>query len=194
MVPLSKFIIGALFCSSLCCGLLMPTPAHAQNITKLTDENVREFIETTAAIMNGQHSDMTDEEIDAYLELHIESGARFKSTMRYTIPGYEVQEKIMSVNKDEFMRGINEASNSVDGYENQIQIDDISITDDGKKAIVKTRSHESGKMPVTDNIEQAEVPIEGVSSCSQIITLNKKNVIQMYGATCVTDIEFIAIE
>jgi hypothetical protein len=110
--------------------------------------------------------------------------------MRYAIPGFDTQVKIMTVDKDDFIESIHQSGNTMDGYESQIEVSEIKISKDGRKATLKTRTLESGKMPVSDNIELEEVPVEGMSTCTQTLMLSKEDIIQMYNATCVTDIQF----
>lgn len=167
---------------------VMIAPALAED--QLTEENIRAFVEKTTTITSGKDSGMSKEEVSAYLDAHLHDDARFKSTMRYAIPGFDVQEKTMSVDKMDFIEGIGEASSAMGNYESQIIISDIKISKDGKKATLKTKAHESGMMPVTDDIEQKDVPVEGLSSCTQILMLSDDYIIQMYNATCVTDIQF----
>ncbi len=167
-----------------------PPLARAQEITRLTEDNIRVFIEKTSTITSGRESDMTSAEIDLYLEDHIHPDARFKSTMRYNIPGFDIQQTTMSIDKGDFIEDVHKAGETVSGYESQIEITDIKISSDGTKATLKTRTMESGKMPVADHIEQQDVPIEGMSTCTQILALSKENIIQMVNATCVTDIHF----
>ncbi len=177
-------LLGTCFCGCFAFS------AHAQSVGQLTEDNVREFIEKTTSITAGRESDMSQKQIEIYLDVHIHDDARFKSTMRYAIPGFDVQEKTMSVDKNDFIKSIHAATDTVSDYENIIEITDIQISKDGRKATVQTRMYESGKMPVADDIEKEEVPIEGMSTCTQVIMLDKKNMIQMYNANCVTDIHF----
>lgn len=183
MVRSISFIAGILLAATI-------GTAQAQDISELTDENIRSFIEQTTSITSGKETDMDDEQIASFLDEHLHPDAKFKSTMRYAIPGFDVQEKTMNVDKDDFIASIDESGRAMDNYESQIEISDIKISNDGKKATLKTRTLESGMMPVSDNIEQENVPVEGMSTCTQVIVLTKNNVIQMYSATCVTDIQF----
>lgn len=180
-------------CAVLAFGVTI-APAHAQAVRKLTKDNIHEFIEKTSAITSGKEQEMTDEEIAIYLDEHLHPDSRFKSIMRYAVPGFEVQEKTMSVSKKEFIEGIQQAGGAMEGYQSQIEISDINISRDGRKATLKTRTLESGEMPVRDEIEQEEVPVEGISTCTQILMLSKNDIIQMYNASCVTEIVFQTFE
>lgn len=183
--------LAGFFLIILSCAIgALPGISHGTTMDKLSEDNIRAFIQKTSTITAGRESIMSQEEIDAYLNKHIDEQARFKSTMRYTIPGFEVQENAMSVSKKDFIESINKATETVSDYESLVEISDIKISKDGRKATVQTRTQESGVMPVTDNIELENVPMQGSSTCTQILTLNEKNVIQMFGASCVTDIAF----
>ena len=159
-------------------------------IAKLTDQNITDFILKTTEITAGKSSDLSSNQIIEYLERHIEDGARFKSTLKYNIPGYEAQEAAMSLDKKDFIDSVKKGSESVSDYENAISIETIQISSKGDKATVGTTSTEQGMMPMSaDGVTTQMVPVDGSSSCTQILTL-EKGVIQMYGAQCVTTINF----
>lgn len=170
-------------------------PARAQAVEELTEENVTEFITQTSAIAAGYENGMSSDEVLQFLDDHLESHARFKSVMRYTIPGYDPQETSMSLSKEEFMDNVKNSPKKVEDYENSVLIRSVKISSDGKKATVQTHGKESGEMPIKDeNGEDVNLPMHGVSACDQIIMLSKKGVIQMYSANCVTEVEFTMIE
>ena len=173
-------------------GLLITfgaTAAHAQNFTRLTDSNIEDFIRKTTEMTSGTHLTLNAEEIQDYLEKHLHDKARFKSTVRYNIPGFPASSNALSFNKEEFMENVAEGANSISDYENEIEILDIKISSDKTKATVKTRGLETGTMPVANNGKTQFVPINGESSCAQILTLND-GYIQMYNANCTTIITF----
>lgn len=169
------------------------SPARAtEKIDTLTEENVRAFIEKTTELTAGKNSEMTADEIADYLDAHIEKRARFKSTMKYNIPGYPQQETALNLEKRDFMDNVKKGTESVTDYESAIEIDSIQISSKGDKATVTTTSTESGMMPLSvDGTTTDIVPIEGSSNCTQILTL-EDGVIQMYGANCVTVVNFLA--
>jgi hypothetical protein len=177
-------------CALFAVGVAFASPSPAQDVKELTDENVRAFIEKVTHITTGKESEMTDEEITAYLDTHLHPEAKFKSVMRYAVPGFDMQEKTMSVDKQDFIASIHQATDTMDDYESDIKISDINISGDGRKATLKTQTMESGMMPVRDEIEMEEVPVEGFSNCTQTLMLSDEDVIQMYNATCVTEIQF----
>ena len=160
-------------------------------ISALTQENVKAFIENTTDITTGNSQDLSPEKITAYLDKHIEKKARFKSVMKYHMPNLPVQQATLSLKKNDFMQSVSEGASTVEGYENLIEIQDIKIASNGKKAFVKTTSTEYATMAVpTETGGTEDVPMEGVSECTQIISLNR-GVIQMFSAQCVTDINFL---
>lgn len=111
--------------------------------------------------------------------------------MKYNIPGMPPQEAALSLDKEEFMKSVVQGAEAVDGYETLVEITDIKISSDGEKAFVKTQNTEYATMPVATETGSVEnVPMEGVSECTQILLL-KKGVIMMYNANCVTNIEFM---
>lgn len=176
------------------CGCFGASAAQAEGINKLTKENVQAFIEKTSVITGGRETQMTQEQIDAYLIEHINDKARFRSAIRYNIPGFDAQETSMSISKQEFIENIDKAAETVTDYQSDIKILEVKIARDGKNATVKTKTNESGMMPVADDETTEDVPMKGTSTCVQLITLSKKGVIQMYSAACATDIEFESFE
>lgn len=163
----------------------------AGNIETLTKQNVKEFIEDTTDITTTNTQALSPEKIQQYLETHLDKKARFKSVMKYNIPGMPPQEAALSLDKEEFMKSVVQGAEAVDGYETLVEITDIKISSDGEKAFVKTQNTEYATMPVATETGSVEnVPMEGVSECTQILLL-KKGVIMMYNANCVTNIEFM---
>lgn len=166
-------------------------PAHAQRVQVLTNENITKFINETTQIIAGHANAMSDEQIKTYLNQHLHPEARFKSVMKYIVPGYSPNEVAVSMNKDEFIQGIEGGEASLEKYDNQIKILSIKISDNKKIATVKSQNTESAMMKVAGDDEKSEtVPVSGHSNCTQILAINK-GTIQMYHASCVTDIEFV---
>lgn len=165
--------------------------ADDAKIKKLTENNVKEFIENTSDLTAGNSKSLSPEKVQTYLEKHLEDKARFKSIMKYKIPGLPVQEAVLNLDKEEFMKSVIEGSEAIEGYENLVEITEIKVASNGKKAFVKTEGTEYASMAIPTKTGGTEyVPIEGVSECTQIISLNK-GVIQMYSANCITNIEFL---
>lgn len=163
----------------------------AGNIETLTKKNVKAFIEDTTDITTTNTQALSPEKIQAYLDTHLDKKARFKSVMKYNMPGMPPQEAALSLDKEEFMKSVVQGAETVDDYDTLVEIKNIKIASDGKKAFVKTQNTEYATMPVpTETGDVENVPMEGVSECTQILLL-KRGVIKMYDANCVTNIEFL---
>ena len=175
----------------LCCVITTHLPAHAQK-SALNETNITDFINKTTKLTSGNTEDLSSDKVIKYLEKHLHKNARFKTTMRYEVPGFEAQEKEMSFDKTDFIKQIRQGATAVSDYENEIEIIKIKISKDKKSATVETRSNENANLPVTDDKGINQVPMTGTSLCRQILKLNKKKIIQMYNVNCVTDIAFDA--
>lgn len=172
-------------------ALTIPT-AHAQT-THLTKANITDFITETTKLTAGHTEDLSPDEIITYLETHLHKNARFKTTMRYEIPGQSPQENAMRLNKEDFINKIRQSTETIEDYENEIDIIKIKISKDKRSATIETRSQENATLPVSDeDTGVTQIPMEGTSLCRQILKLNKKDIIQMYNINCVTDIAFDA--
>jgi len=160
-------------------------------VKKLTNSNVKSFIESTTDITTGNSERLSTKKIQTYLDRHISNKARFKSVMKYNIPNMPPQEATLTLDKDEFMSSVNEGAEKITGYETLVEIKEIKIASSGEKAFVKTESTEYATMAVPSQSGGSEdVPMEGVSECTQIISLNR-GTIQMYSANCITEINFL---
>lgn len=184
------------FLRLLICGLTVtamsfaPQPSHAQQVKKLNKKNITEFIEKTTDIASGNSLENV-EEIQEFLTIHLHEKARFKSSMKFNIPGFPTQETALTLNKEDFIEHARQGASALSDYQNEITIKSIKISKDKRKATVQTISQESGMMDIDDGTGNAQqVPVEGSSSCQQIIMLNNKNYIQMYQANCKTEIFF----
>lgn len=177
------FSASALFAQGSAC-------LAGDDVSTLTKQNVKAFIEETTDITTG-NGELSAEKINTYLDKHLDKKARFKSVMKYHIPGMPSQEVSFSLGKDEFMQSVRKGAESTQDYETVVEIRDIKIASNGKKAFVKTKNTEYATMAVpTDTGGSEAVPMEGVSECMQILSLNK-GIIQMYSANCVTNIQFM---
>lgn len=157
----------------------------------LTEKNITQFIEKTTKMTSGQSLEASPEEIITYLKRHLSPKARFKSTMKYNIPGYPTQETSMSLEKKDFIESIEDGSQALSDYESEIRVRNIKISKDKTKATVQTTGTEKGIMPLSeDGVTSEDVPVEGTSNCTQIIML-EEGVIQMYSANCTTTIHFL---
>lgn len=169
-----------------------PSPAHAEKVKRLTEQNITDFITETTKITEGHAFDMRADEINTYLEQHLNDEARFKTIVQYNVPGYPMQETAMSLDKQQFMEALQESAQSVDKYESAVNILNIRISSNGRSAIVETRSNEDIDLPVPlEDAKSEDVPVIGESTCTQNIMLSKSGIIQMLSAQCTTTIAFI---
>ena len=170
-------------------------PSHGfatQKYKKLTEEIITTFIEKTTKITSGQSYTMSTDEVVDYLNVHLEKQARFKSTIKYNIPGYPPQENSISLKKKDFIDSIKAKSETLAYYESSIKIENIKISRDKRKATVQTTGYETGVMPMPmEGGGTQDVNVEGESRCTQILVLSKKNILQMYNANCTTNIHFL---
>lgn len=177
----------------LCAGalLLATSPAFAQDVVdSLTEDNVRSFIETTTAVMSGDRQ-MSEDELLEYLQNHLDERGIFKSLIRYNVPGFPSQETTMSLDRQQYIDNVTAGQKSLENYTTQVTVGAIRISQDGRKAVVQTSSHEQGTMPVEqEKGKQEMVPVEGSSTCTQTLVLGSENHIRMYSADCKTDITF----
>ncbi len=161
-----------------------------ETVSSLTDENVRAFIERTTDITSGRVLYMTDEEIEDYLDHHLDKKGFFRSTIKFNVPGFPSQENTLSLDKKQFIDSVMSGQQALQDYETTIEVRDVQISSSGNRATVKTVGIESGVMPVpTETGTQEYIPVDGQSTCDQILKLKKK-VIQMYSANCTTEITF----
>lgn len=176
---------------SLILCFTLTSPAHAAKHNKLTDSNVRNFVEDATALTTGDN-DLSVDQTVRFLKKHLHKKARFKSVISYILPGFPPQDTALSFDKDDYIENIKNSVGAVEGHESVVEIKSIHITSNGKQAIVITDSKETGVMqvPLPDKTTEA-VPIEGFTHCNQIIRLSRRGVIQMYNAVCDTKVEFI---
>jgi len=177
-----------LFVYLLALALIAPSGAWAKDKhSKLTQFNIKDFIEETSAITTGSKS----VNIAGYLQQHVSSNARFKSEVTFQIPGYDEQTQQLSLNKQEFIAHSLQAAETLQDYNVDVSIRKTSIDKDGERATVYTITEEYGTMPMPQQDGRiAFVPVEGETSCMQILTLTRKGLIQMHRATCETTIAF----
>lgn len=175
--------------------VLVSSFAQAQNKKKrfrrLSDDNVREFIQDTTAITSVQNVQDDAKAVNRYLDRHIDPDARFVTSISYIMPGMPEQEKSLSLSKDDYIEQVKQGAGSVEHYHSEITVDNVDISKDKETASVSTISSETGVMqvPQEDGSMQG-VPIEGKSECFQVLKIGKKGYIQMYSANCKTVMEF----
>ena len=160
----------------------------------LSKKNVTVFIQQPTAILSGHSTGMDESDIKSYLDKHLHSDSRFKSTMRYAVPGFPSQQSAMVLNKTQFMDSIAVGKTELEEYEASVEILDIKISKNKRSATVKTRGEDAAVMAVKNNDGSSEnVDLRGQSTCTQILMLSKRGVIQMYNAACETVINFMGL-
>lgn len=161
--------------------------SYAQNkIATLSESDVTAFIQNMTDITSGENLSHSQGAIVQFLDRHLHPKARFKSALQYNIPGFPTQESSVALNKEQFIENIQAGSQTLDNYNTSVEIRDIRISKDGKKATLSTIGKESGIM----NTAGQQFPVEGDSTCSQIIMLSDQGIIQVYNANCKTTIRF----
>ena len=135
---------------------------------------------------------MSNDDVEEFLERHIHEDARFSSLIAYDIPGQGEQMSSMALGKADFIKQIEEGAEKLEDYYNEVEILDIKIAKDERKATVQTVGTETGRMRIPDGQGGfSEVPVEGQSTCHQIVTISDRHVVQLYNANCETRITFI---
>lgn len=178
----------ALFCSLLF-SIAASSQAFAQHKTsKLTQSNVKSFINAMTDMTSGVNNNSSKSKIETFLQRHLHDKARFKSEVSFSVPGYPSQTNSMALDKEQFIASIDQGSQSINKYDSTVNISDIRISKDGRKATLKTTTSEQGYMSMPGASDQ--IPVEGNSSCNQILMLDKKGYIQVYSAICETNIKF----
>lgn len=178
-------------------GLALSGSAQAQvkseRLKKFTEDNVTAFIEDTTAITSVHNVDYNDAKVSAYLKKHIDKKARFKTSLRFVMPGVPEQKQTLSLSKDDYIEQVKQGADSIEHYHSEIEIGDITISKNKKTASVNTVSTETGIMQVEGpDGDSQDLPIEGRSECFQVLKIGKKGYIEMYSANCKTVMEFKA--
>ena len=166
-------------------------PAQAKRYKELTRDNVEDFIRLASDMTTGKTGDDT-KTITRYFKKHLTKDARFKSTMKFVLPGFPPKESALALDKDDFIQNVIDGKKAFEDHQSEITITNIKIVSNGRQALVQTEGRETGlvAVPIGDTGTVERVPIEGFTQCKQIIRLSKKGVIQMYNAVCDTLIEF----
>jgi hypothetical protein len=168
-------------------------------ITRLTDDNVRAFIDDVQRIATGETEDMSVDDIAGYLDRHIASDARFKSAMKYEMPGYPAQQNEMDLGKSEYINGVLNGASMMQRYEHSVTVKSVEIGNGGRSAKVVTVIREKGDMPWPEDnpdtsgktpAKMGDMPVQGESQCEQQIVVGLTNYIQMKGAQCATILSF----
>jgi hypothetical protein len=173
--------------------IMLPVTAKAaeHKAKRLTDANIRAFVTELTQMTSGSNLNTSTANISKFLDVHLHPRARFVSSLEYVIPGHPTQNKSMSLDKSQFIESVQAGSQALDNYENKVEIKSIKISNDRRNATIETRGRENGVMNVSaDGLSNERVPVDGYSDCTQIIMLDKKDILQIYNATCKTVINF----
>lgn len=166
----------AIFCFSF-------HPAYAGELTRDSIENfINEFSSLT-----DQNNGMSDEDVNSFLEKHLASNGKYQGNIIYDIPGYPPQTKQADMNKSDFIATALQGRNTIKDHSARVRINHIKIESGDQRATIRTRTDETGLMPVLD---ETPVPFKGLSTCTQTITLHADN-IMLDSAQCQTVITFI---
>lgn len=166
--------------------------ASESRVRSLTKNNVSAFIKNTSHITKNGDKMLSHSQISSYLNRHLADYSRFVSTITYTMPEMPSQTASITLGKSDFIEHVSQADQSVEGYENKVEIKEIKLSWGRKQAFVKTENTETGFMSIpTANAQHSGklVPINGRSSCAQVIDLNE-GIIQMASAVCTTEVVF----
>lgn len=160
------------------------------SVNTLNEDIVKDFVNETTQMSSGAVDGMGLDEIRTYLDDHIYQNARFKSSMKFVIPGYPPQENTLSLDKDDYIKSIEQGADKISSYQADVEITSVKLSRDKRTATVVTVAKESGMMDIPADDGNESVPVAGTSRCNQIIILSKNNVIQMHSAQCTTTVTF----
>lgn len=160
----------------------------AHETDHLSKMGIRDFLQDMSERSAG-HGNQA--ETLQFLNRHLHEHARFNSVITYNMPGHPPQTSQMKLDKEDFLQSVSAGAQTMQDYESEIDIKTIQISKDGRKATVETIGTETGNMNVPGaNGEMQQVPIEGLSTCLQIIMIDENDVMQLYNARCKTNIDF----
>jgi len=160
-------------------------------VNALTETNVTHFITEVAEVAGGKRQDMDQLSIMKYFMDHIADKGMFTSKIEFSLPDMSSNERTLEMDKNNFISHTIEGMKTMTQRETEVKIDYIKIAENGKSAKVNTTNYERGVMPVADEMGEAQMmPVTGTSYCEQELVLSEKNIIQMAGASCSTNINF----
>lgn len=157
----------------------------------LTEKDIKEFVIKTSSVMDGTAGEEGEEDVQTYLEMHLNPEGLFKSEMTYNIPGYPAQKNMMALDRTQFIESVVDGRKSMQGYKADVSIQKIEILDGGRRARVQVRSRESGTLTLQSaEGEEETLPVEGISLCDQVLVLGEEGEIQILGAECRSEMSF----
>ncbi len=179
---------------ALILSIMFLSQADSNAITELTDAHVETFIQEVSDISSGQREDMDAYGVTSYFMEHLAEDSSFKTTLEYDIPDIPSGERVMEMDKLNFISHVLQGLQSMTRHETLVRIENITIDEEGKNAFVLTTNYERGVMPVSNgNGDVSMIPVVGTSYCEQKIILAEKQNIQMAQANCNTSISFTDI-
>lgn len=208
------FLYICVLAVSACALLLFPAPPAWAEIkyqhipgpkrvpkyptSRTLDKNsITRFINDVHNVVKTGSQNMTPDEIATYFSRHIADGAEFSSEMSYEMPGYPPQYSALRINKIEYINGILNGTGLMEDYEQDLQVQNITLGPGKRSALVKILIHEKGKMPWPKDQpnpesppEMVPLPVKGLSECEQNLVLSRDNIIQMQKAQCRTTLSF----
>lgn len=176
--------------------MILSTPPQAAAsvedfVTRLTQENIRSFLEEAKAVSTARSLERTPEDISAWLNRHLAPKGSFRSMTKFALPGFPVREVEMKLDKQQFIESVLGGQSLFENYQTSVEIKEMKIASSGRSVTLKTRSTEKGELPWTDGAGKSElIPVEGFSDCTQKIVISPANYIQMADADCRTEISF----
>lgn len=178
-------------CAALILALAVPVASHAadgERTHRLSEQNVRQFLETMRAIGTGQEQQMTPDEMQGYLEHHIAEKAHYESTLTFEIPGMQRQETKATLTKQQYIETLFNDLQVMKAYNTEIDIKEIDFSRSNRVAELVTVIKEHGNIPWGEHTDGSErrVPVKGTSKCQQKIVISLDNYIQMAKAVCKT--------
>lgn len=163
-------------------------------VSQLTEQNILAFMREVSDIATGNKPEMLDDEVGDYLNNHVANAAAFESTMNYHIPGFPAKDINLKIGKQEYINSIIKGRYTLQDYSTRIVVEDLAITNGGKRATFTSITDEQGLMPFPKNENNPEdlelLPIKGQSKCQQTMIVSFNNFIQMADAKCHTEISF----
>ena len=175
-------------------AIVLSTPVLSKSdaaVSSLTESNVERFINEMAQVSGGLREDMDAYSITGYFMNHIADGGVFKTRIAYDLPDMPTNEREHEMDKLNFISHVLQDTKSMERHETAVKIEHIKIVENGRRAQVMTTNYERGVMPIADGYgEPRMVPVTGTSYCEQDVVLSGKNIIQVAGVNCSTNIDF----
>ncbi len=177
---------------------LSATPAradvivHRDFIARLSENNIRAFLENVEQIVNGNKPGMTPAKMNDYFQDHMAENGTFATILHYDVSGTPAKDINVSLTKQQYIDGVMKGNSPIKDYNSTIDILNLNIAADGKSATLKTVTREQGKLMPGQQAGQAEqvvLPVTGESTCDETVILSASNLIQLQSANCTTSMK-----